>query len=169
MPKVYIAARPKLVVPGLLDHREADVHITMAYLGDQDLDAVMAALAEKQYHRWPNSPILCQINGTAQWVNAEGGFVQVALVQPVIPRIQEHDIYKEREHMLSSLSAAGIYPDKTYPFVPHITLGYSSGPEAHIPMVKAPVMFAITNFHASYQDDQGEWHNEPLMSGVNFR
>lgn len=164
MPKVYIAARPNLIITGLLDYRQDEVHITMLYLGEvEDVDTVRAALNDSAYRRWPTEPVLCQIHGTGQWLTVEGGCVQVALVQPVLPRIQNHDIYDERRNMERALNGVGIKVDDTYPFVPHITLGYSSEPEAHVRAVRAPVMFAITGYHLSYQDSEGTWINEALI------
>jgi len=164
MPKVYIAARPDLHIPGMLNSREDEVHITMLYLGEvEDVDKVREALNDSAHRRWPTEPTLCQVYGTGQWVTVGGDFVQVALVQPVLPRIQGHDIYAERYRMERCLSAFGIKHDTTYPFVPHITIGYSAGPSSHVPAVRAPYMFAITGYHLSYQDDQGTWVNEPLI------
>ena len=40
----WIAARPQLVIPGLIDSTQYECHLTLAFLGDADPAAVKAAV-----------------------------------------------------------------------------------------------------------------------------
>lgn len=167
----YIAARPQLHIPGIIDSRVDEVHITLGYLKDVEIDKVFESLNTDLYRGWPTSPILSNVHGSAQWLNNEGSFVSVLLVQPVAKTIARHSIYDERARIESSLLKNNIKLDDTYPFVPHITLEFSANP-IRPAIVEAPVMFAIDTLYLSHQvsDDEGgtRWSNEALMAGPNY-
>lgn len=167
----FIAARPQLHIPGIIDSRTDEVHITLAYLKDVEIDAVFEALNTDLYRGWPTQPILSSVHGSAQWLNNDGAFVSVLLVQPVAKSISRHNIYDERARIESSLLKNKIKLDDTYPFVPHITKAFSDTP-LRPPVVEAPVMFAIDTLYLSYRVDDGEggtrWSNEALMATPSY-
>lgn len=167
----FIAARPQLHIPGIIDSRMDEVHITLAYLKDVEIDAVFEALNTDLYRGWPTQPILSSVHGSAQWLNNDGAFVSVLLVQPVAKSISRHNIYDERARIESSLLKNKIKLDDTYPFVPHITKAFSDTP-LRPPVVEAPVMFAIDTLYLSYRVDDGEggtrWSNEALMATPSY-
>lgn len=167
----FIAARPQLHIPGIIDSRVDEVHITLAYLKDVEIDAVFEALNTDLYRGWPTSPILCNVHGSAQWLNNDGAFVSVLLVQPVAKSISRHSIYDERARIESSLLKNKIKLDDTYPFVPHITKEFSDEPMRPATVI-APVMFAIDTLYISHQESDGEggtrWSNEALMASPSY-
>lgn len=167
----YIAARPQLHIPGIIDSRKDEVHITLAYLKDVEVSEVFEALNTDLYRGWPTSPVLSNVHGSAQWLNNDGDFVSVLLVQPVPKTIARHSIYDERMRIESALLKKNIKLDDTYPFVPHITLSFSESP-IRPAIIEAPVMFAIDTLYLSFQESDGEggtrWSNEALMQGPTY-
>lgn len=167
----FIAARPQLHIPGVIDSRVDEVHITLAYLKDVEITQVHEALNEDLYRGWPTAPVLSSVHGSAQWLNNDGAFVSVLLVQPVAKSISRHNIYDERARIESSLLKNKIKLDDTYPFVPHITKAFSDEPMRPATII-APVMFAIDTLYLSYQESDGEggtrWSNEALMAAPRY-
>lgn len=154
----WIEARPKLHIPGLIDSRTEECHITMAYLGDMDPEKVAEAMTSKvSYHNMPYEPILCEAHGTARWMNADGDHVDVILVSPPIPKIGNHTIYTERERIMQRLTANEMHVDDLYPFVPHITMpgGWPADPKKMLWTIKARTLFAIDAFYVSYTEKDG--------------
>src|SRR5690606_35925331 len=76
----WIEARPKLIIPGIINSLKDECHITLAYLGDVSPEEVAKALQPSDksvYYNVPYEPILCEAHGTARWVNADGDHVDV--------------------------------------------------------------------------------------------
>lgn len=154
----WIEARPTLHIPGLIDSRTDECHITMAYLGNVDPEKVAEAMAAKQsYHNMPYETLLCEAHGTARWMNADGDHVDVILVSPPIPKIGNHTIYTEHERIMQRLAANEMHVDDLYPFVPHITIpgGWPADPRQMLWTIKARTMFAIDRFYVSYTEKDG--------------
>lgn len=124
---IWIAARPQINIPGLIDSGKDECHITLAFLGKQaNPGIVKEALETKQFdyqqNVWPDEPIVSEITGTAQWVIPGGKMFQVALVQPSIPKVGSTDIYDLRTRLVNKLAMADIKVNDAFPFIPHITL-----------------------------------------------
>lgn len=154
----WIEARPSLHIPGLIDSRTDECHITLAYLGDVDPEKVAEALnSDAMYTNIPYEPILSEAHGTARWMNADGDHVDVILVSPPIPKIGNHTIYTERERIMQRLASADIVVDDLYPFVPHITMpgGWPADPKKMLWTIKARTMFAIDRIYVSYTERDG--------------
>jgi 2'-5' RNA ligase len=158
----WIEARPKLIIPGIINSRKDECHITLAYLGDVNPEEVAKALQPSDksvYYNVPYEPILCEAHGTARWVNADGDHVDVLLVSPPIPKLQTNTIYAERDRIVGKLRADGVKVDDLYPFVPHITLpnGWPADPNTILQTLETRVMFAIDKLYVSYteKDDNG--------------
>lgn len=174
----WIEARPKLVIPGVLNSLSGDeCHITMAYLGDADPTTVhemMTDVGTKPLYAnssWPSyGPIVCEISGTAAWRDGNNKLFRVALVQPAVGLLGLHDLYNERDRIINNLKARSgqaDYPevrvDETYPFIPHITLPERWQDQItedgkvnihrNLPELSARVMFVIDAFYVSSSKD----------------
>lgn len=158
---VWIAARPKLHIPGLINSRVDECHITLGYLGKVDPDDVMAKMQEgSQFYRsnyWPHQPVICEISGLARWISAEGYHVDVALVAPPIPKLEgSSDIYDLHRQVQAKVKSD--FPvDETYPFVPHITLpnGFDVEATKQRPVLHSRVMFSITELYVCHTSEGG--------------
>lgn len=166
----WIEARPKLIIPGVINSNEDECHMTMAYLGDVDPEKVCDMMADKggkgyNTGEWPTfGPMICEVSGTAAWRDINNDLYRVALVQPAAELRTPGTIYGERERIilkLNAFSGSGDYPeikvDTTYPFVPHITLPdcWQDGERVKrkLPEIPARIMFVIDAFYVSYKDD----------------
>lgn len=181
----WIEARPSLVVPGVIDTYEDDeAHITLAYLGDADPAVVLEMMRDTSTKKylpgiWPtHKPLICEISGSAQWRDASNKLFRVLLVQPSIAVNSDYDIYNERNLLVAkfqALSGEDDYPevevDRTYPFLPHITLPDrwqvnaqgvrgTAHPVLSLPMPHSRVMFTIDKLYVSHTTDDGSYHNE---------
>jgi HK97 family phage portal protein len=117
-----------------------ELHLTLAYLGDsadlkfsqEELRVALKIFAAK------HSALRGTIGGIGR-MPAMDGMDQVALYalfdSPELPAF--------RESLVSTLKAAGIFPDETHGFVPHITLGYIPVDATEIPaeLPSLPVQF----------------------------
>lgn len=157
----WIEARPNLHIPGLIDSRTDECHITMVYLGDIDPEEVVSVL-KGNTDGWgsamPYETILCEAHGTARWMNADGDHVDVILVSPPIPKIGHHTIYTERDRLLTRLRGGKVEVDDLYPFVPHITIpgGWPADPKKMLWTIKARTMFAVDKLFVSYTEKDGK-------------
>lgn len=157
----WIEARPSLHIPGLIDSRTDECHITMAYLGDMDPEAVANDMMSNDKGVYggifPTQPYVCEAHGTARWLNADGDHVDVILVSPPIPRVGYDTIYTERDRILGRLRAYDYQVDDLYPFVPHITMpnGWPADPRNSLFTVKSRTMFVIDRYYVSYTEKDG--------------
>lgn len=156
---VWIAARPQVVIPGVIDSNENECHITLAFLGSKvDPRKVKEGLETKQFNYqqniWPDEPIVCEVTGTAQWVIPQGNrSFQVALVQPSIPKVGSTDIYDLRTRLVNKLNMIHAEPKDTFPFLPHITLPWrdaSRDAPNGTPTVKTRHMFLIDKLYVCF-------------------
>jgi 2'-5' RNA ligase len=184
----WIEARPNLVIPGIINTYEGDeAHITMAYLGDANpaqVQKMMQDTEAKPYlnHGWPAyGSLLCDISGTAQWRDAKNNLFRVLLVQPSLLMPNNPTIYEEQNRIvakLTSLSGIDGFPvvsvDKTYPFVPHITLpdkwqdnskercNHGVQYSTHLPVISGRVVFGIDALYVTHVTDKGDYRHSKI-------
>lgn len=180
----WIAARPRLVIPGLIDSTQNECHLTMVFLGDVDPVAVKAKLEDPKigyynYTSWPQEPLVCEATGTAEWVIPDSRRFQVIIVQPSIPAVGR-SIYDERERIKTKLefpTADGEHEvfkaNDAFPFIPHVTMPFRppTRDKSGLPIIDTRHMFVIDKLYVCFENPEYpgfDAPDKPSSSHVNW-
>ena len=181
----WIAARPQLVIPGLIDSTQYECHLTLAFLGDADPAAVKAKLEDPaigyypHHVGWPQEPLVCEATGTAEWVIPDSRRFQVIIVQPSIPAVGR-SIYDERERIKTKLEFASgdndheVYKvNDAFPFIPHITMPFRAPTrdKSGLPILDTRRMFIIDKLYVCFSNPdyiEQDGQNNGVPSHINW-
>ena len=134
-------------VPGTKTH-PADMHITMAYLGEntpneQLIKASAACVieAEKQ------SPFTVGVSRITSFPSGDTGI-------PVIGRIISPALHKFRESLCARMDSLGVEYSKKFAYSPHVTLSYSEEPFTDLDI--KPMSWLVSRITLWGGDEGGE-------------
>lgn len=134
----------------------ADLHITLAYLGDTQEEAIDYQAVQRATARWARrfgGAISGEISGPGRFT-ANDQPVSVALVD--IP-----DLPAARELLVRLLESEGVAVKKDHGYTPHVTLAYGDLEVTDVPNV--PLEIEAVTVH--YGDDvQGYYLGEPVLA-----
>jgi 2'-5' RNA ligase len=114
----------------------AELHLTLAYLGDvEEFDMFdrlqIAQVVQDVAKRWP--PLMGQISGLGRFWMEEPG------LSPFYASFDSPSLPAFRQDLVDSLQAAGYEVDHTHGYTPHITLAYlpdaSTTPRLSVPLL----------------------------------
>ena len=131
-PSAELAARLAALVPGGLS--AAELHITLAYLGDRAemTDALLERVRTvARLVAAEQSALVGQINGICRFATSEGDALVATVDAPMLGSL--------REELVEQLASAFVPLPLEHGFVPHITLAYLA-PEAPSPLTRIDPM-----------------------------
>lgn len=132
---VWISTRPEIHTD-FLDSDNQEAHITLVYLKAANFEDTLNILRNR------TKPISmnCEINGFGTWIIPDG-YVQYACVAS-----REQELHLWQKGLAAHFREQA---DQTYPFTPHITLGYSDEPYTTVPWLGDPFPFKVNNLFVS--------------------
>ena len=127
-----------------------DMHVTLAYFGDAaPLDDRKTAVIEALRTFAANEPpIVGAFNGIGRFMDADPNAFYANFDAPALPAF--------RGRLLDTLQAAGVAPDQTHGFTPHLTLAYIPLAIATPPIVTDPVPFTVDHVTLAWGDERYE-------------
>lgn len=134
------------------------LHMTLAYLGDQDEAGVSADELARVVGEWAaqTPPISGEISGHGVFTNGDKPVTHMSVDCPDLPAA--------RQSLIEHLQANGLHPRMDHGFDPHITLAYDNKP---VEVPATPVTFnKVTVSHGENDMDMPMGDAVPMMAAA---